>query len=211
MLRRWLSPEVHRAFLDSREHAHAFATASVSAIEPRLLDWSVLDAVLRAEPVADVLVVQRGELLAEPAPRGATAVRALFARGAGVVVRHAQRHHATLRAVADLFEQEFAALAHIQLFVTPAESHGFGWHYDQDDVVILQTQGRKDYYFRANTRSPSLAPGSVPDLTAIAGETSPVLGCTLHAGDALYLPRGMWHVARARADSLSISLGLEAR
>ncbi|MDB4986429.1 MAG: Cupin 4 [Myxococcaceae bacterium] len=208
MLSRWLGAVARVAFLSSRSTGQAFAAPSLAAVGPSLFDWPILDAVLRAEPAPDVLVVCRNELLELPQPRTADDVRKLFARGAGVVVRHAQARHAALLRLAGEFEQEFAARAHIQLFVTPGDSYGFGWHYDLDDVVILQTVGQKKYYFRANTQHPRLEPGSVPDFTTIARETSPVLGCVLQAGDALYLPRGMWHVARATEDSLSVSLGL---
>ena len=37
----------------------------------------------------------------------------------------------------------------VQVFATPAGTHGFGWHYDLEDVFIAQTAGMKDYYFRA--------------------------------------------------------------
>jgi 50S ribosomal protein L16 3-hydroxylase len=206
MLKRWLSAESHQDFLHSRREARAFASPSIAAIEPALFDWSVLDRVLAR--ASDVIVTRAGAMLELAAPRSAAAVRELFLAKAGVVIRHAQRHHDGLRALSDAYAREFDSEVHIQLFVTPGETHGFGWHYDPDDVVILQTAGRKNYYFRANTQVPAARLGAPPDFSLVRQETSPLLGCTLHRGDALYLPRGMWHMARAREDSLSISLGL---
>jgi ribosomal protein L16 Arg81 hydroxylase len=39
-------------------------------------------------------------------------------------------------------------------------------------------------------------------------ERTPVIACTLLPGDWLYVPRGYWHVAHAREDSLSLSIGV---
>jgi hypothetical protein len=206
MLKQWLDPQTHQHFVHSRREARAFASPSIGSVQPTLFDWTVLDRVLsRAN---DVLVTRRGALLQQDAPRSGEAVRALFDVQAGVVIRQAQQHDEGLSELASLFAREFDAKVHIQLFVTPSETHGFGWHYDPDDVIILQTGGRKNYYFRANTQVHDAQIAAPPDFTLIQRETSALLGCTLHAGDALYLPRGMWHMARAREDSLSISLGL---
>ncbi len=67
----------------------------------------------------------------------------------------------------------------------------------------------KDYWFRANTVSP-LAPPSGAAFATIERETSPTFATTLAPGDVLFLPRSVWHVARARETSWSISLGLSA-
>lgn len=94
----------------------------------------------------------------------------------------------------------------MQLFVTPPGGISFGWHYDAEDVVILQTGGSKDYNLRANTLDQYAR--SEPDFSKIREETSPLALCTLVEGDMLYLPRGHWHVARARTCALSISIGV---
>jgi len=208
MLESWLSQAQSAEFLQCRRARLPFAAPSLAALSASLFDWDGLDAALRQQPAPDLLVVRSNELLDLPAPRSAHEVRALFASGAGIVIRRAQARTATLQELARRFEQAFAAQVHIQLFVTPAQRQGFGWHYDCDDVIILQTLGVKTYYFRANTQSPELDPTAVPDFSLVKRETSPLLTCTLASGDALFLPRGMWHAARAVEDSLSISLGL---
>jgi 50S ribosomal protein L16 3-hydroxylase len=98
--------------------------------------------------------------------------------------------------------------AHVQLFVTPGRTHGFGWHYDDEDVFILQTVGVKDYYFRANTVAAEVA--AHPDAFArFDVETSPLCTARLLAGDFLYLPARWWHMATCERDALSISVGVE--
>jgi hypothetical protein len=204
VLAAWLSEAEHQAFCDSRQQRRAHAVPSVASVRSELFDWSAIERVLVACP--DVLVVRESELLARPAPRTAHALRDLMALGAGVVVRRAQLQDAAMRELAGIFQREFSRSVQIQLFVTPARTRGFGWHYDAEDVIILQTVGSKTYYFRENTCTSA----DDADFLAIRREVSPIAACTLAAGDALYLPRGMWHMAKALEDSLSISIGLSA-
>lgn len=168
----------------------------------------MLDRVLSSLPAPDALVVRESQLLEEAPPTSAEGVRALFQRRAGVVVRRAERHDRTLAQLARDLAAELEGEAHVQLFVTPAGTRGFGWHYDQEDVCILQTTGSKTYYLRANTVVDPRLDGAQPDFSRIRLERSPLLTCTLVARDLLYLPRRMWHAARAGDDSFSISVGV---
>ena len=208
MLSSWLPDTERDALRACRRARQPYAGAGIAREAIASFDWATLDRVLASDPAPDTLVIQKAELLEVPAPRSADAVRKLFPSGIGIVVRRAERHDRGLASLASAFEAEHGGTAHIQLFVTPGGAHGFGWHYDAEDVFILQTAGEKSYYFRANTQRPSLGKGEAPDFGKIKQETSPTQTCTLLAGDALYVPRGMWHVARARSDSLHISLGL---
>jgi ribosomal protein L16 Arg81 hydroxylase len=74
-----------------------------------------------------------------------------MARGIGVVIRRAERNHPDLAALAAAFVRNLPGEVHLQLFVTPAGTNNFGWHYDVEDVFIVQTAGAKDCYFRENT------------------------------------------------------------
>jgi ribosomal protein L16 Arg81 hydroxylase len=204
MLKRWMAEGAYRNFVAHRTGHMPFAQIGVVPEEAQVFDWATLDRVL-ADRAADVLVVRKSELLPEAPPRSADQVRSLFSRGAGIVVRRAERHDEGLAALAHSFAEELGGSAHVQLFVTPGKTHGFGWHYDEEDVCILQTQGTKTYYFRENTQE--VVPGQV-DFTRFQNETSPLMSCTLDARDMLYLPRHMWHAAKANEDSLSISLGI---
>ena len=170
-----------------------------------LFDWRVLDRVLRAS--ADVLVVSRGELLSRPPPRTLHELADYLVEGIGLCIRHAERHDAGLAGVAAAFAPLGAA--HVQLFVTPAGTHGFGWHYDDEDVFIAQTTGMKDYYFRANTVSD--CPANPTRFSRFHAESSPLCTATLVAGDFLYLPSRWWHMAICHQDALSISVGVTLR
>lgn len=174
-----------------------------------LLDWDVLGIVLAASDPADILVVSRGEMLPLPVPRTVATVREYMNAGIGLCVRHGERHHPGLAAIAQSFEDQVGE-AHVQLFVTPGGSHGFGWHYDDEDVFIVQTCGVKDYYFRPNTVAADRP--AHPDVFGVySAERSPLYTAHLVADDFLYLPARWWHMARCLSDSLSISVGVIPR
>jgi len=204
MLKRWLADSAYQSFVAHRARRMPYAQPSVVPQDALLFGWDTLDRVL-ADSAADVLVVRESQLLPEARPSTAEQVRTLFTRNAGIVVRRAERHDEGLARLADAFASDLCGSAHIQLFVTPGKTQGFGWHYDEEDVCILQTQGTKTYYFRENTQE--VVPGRF-DFERIRSETSPLMSCTLIARDILYLPRHMWHAAKADEDSLSVSIGV---
>lgn len=208
MLRAWLSKEQHQSLCASRAARAPFAQPAALPRGPSLFHWELLERVLSARPAPDALVVRESQLLDEAPPTSAEGVRALFRRGAGVVVRRAERHDRALARLAGGLAAELGGEAHVQLFVTPAGTRGFGWHYDQEDVCILQTEGIKTYYLRENTVVEPGSDSEQPDFARIRLERSPVMACTLAARDLLYLPRRMWHAARADHDSFSISIGV---
>jgi ribosomal protein L16 Arg81 hydroxylase len=135
-------------------------------------------------------------------------VRALLQQGLGVVVRKAERHDEALNEVARRFARDLPGRVHVQLYVTPASTHTFGWHFDQEDVFIVQTAGSKDYYFRANTVTAPGPAGREPDFGAVRRETSPLLSARLIPGDWLYIPSRWWHLVHSIDEALSISIGL---
>jgi 50S ribosomal protein L16 3-hydroxylase len=208
MLDEWLSPmsvpEFRRTHLRQRVHAAPGAAAGVLP----LLDWNTLGDVLAVARPAHVLVVAKGILLDRPPPRSSAEVRALFAQGIGCVVRQAGLYHPRLQAIGEAFAQALPGQIDLHIFATPGGTHGFGWHYDTEDVFIVQTAGSKDYYFRANTTRADLPPDAPPDLTRFAQEKSPLGTARLLPGDWLYLPSCFWHVALCDEDALSLSLGV---
>lgn len=179
------------------------AQAATTSEVGKLLDWAALDRVLRCRP--EVLVVARGQLLPGPPPTTLRALRARLTEGAGLCIRHAERHCAELARLASSFDA--IGTPQVQLFVTPGGTHGFGWHYDDEDVFIAQTAGVKDYYFRANTVA-AKERARPAMFSRFPREGSQLCTATLVAGDFLYLPARWWHMAVCREDSLSISIGV---
>ena len=209
LLERWLGAMSRDEFRHQVLHQTAIARPSTVHQPEALLDWQILDEVLASEIRPDVLVVAAGKLLPLPPPRSVAELRGYLRMGVGACVRHAERCHPTLRAIADAFVAELGE-AQVQLFVTPGGTHGFGWHYDDEDVFIAHTLGVKDYYFRANTvAADEPARGSV--FGRYRDETSALCAATLVAGDFLYVPARWWHMAVCQQTSLSISVGVTPR
>jgi 50S ribosomal protein L16 3-hydroxylase len=206
MLEGWLGGVSVESFVASTLGAWPTAAPGTAAEALGAVDWGTLDRVLASARKPDVLVVARGQLLPVPAPRSLSEARALLLAGIGFVVRFAERHDAAIAALTAALERDLPGTAHAQLFITPGGSHGFGWHYDWEDVFVAQTDGVKDYYFRANTVDRT-APGDRPDFRRFRAETSPLATARLVPGDFLYIPAMWWHMARCVETSLSISIG----
>jgi 50S ribosomal protein L16 3-hydroxylase len=170
-------------------------------------DWSGLDALLSAQP-PDVLVVAHGRDLPLRPPRSLLELRQLFARGIGVAVRKPESHSQPLAALSEAFARDIPGEQRVIVFATPGGHSGFGWHYDAEDVFIVQTEGDKEYFFRRNTVTERVGRDEPLDFSRYHAERSPHMSCRLLPGDLLYLPRGYWHVARAHADAVSISIGV---
>jgi hypothetical protein len=169
--------------------------------------WATLERLLPRRGL-DLLVVRDGHEVPAAPPRDLDALRRLLGAGVGVVVRRAERHDAGLAGLAARLARDLPGPVQVQLFATAAGTSGFGWHYDAEEVFIVQTHGEKDYFFRRNTIDPTPAPDGQPDFGRIRDETTPTMTCALWPGDWLYVPLGWWHAARARRESLSISLGV---
>jgi len=216
-LQRWLGDDLPvERFAREVMGRQPFARPAAAADAMPCLQWETLGRLLPREDL-DVLVVRGGREHDDvPRPRDLEGLRALLDRGLGLVVRRAERRDPGLATLGSALGRELGGRAvHVQLFVTAGETNGFGWHYDAEEVFIVQTEGTKDYYFRENTVSPPGGAGAggragdaQPTFERVREERSPVMTATLVAGDWLHLPRGWWHVAKARSDSLSISLGV---
>jgi ribosomal protein L16 Arg81 hydroxylase len=174
-----------------------------------LLSWPVVGGIL-AQPGVDALLARDGEAWRGELPDYA-GVRELYAGGYSLVVRHAERHEERLAALAARFERDFGGPANLHLVMTPAQRTGFGWHYDSEEVFIVQAHGTKEYFLRANTVNPWPLAETMPRDLGFEGEVTVVRHCTLGPGDWLYVPAGWWHVAHAGAlESHSISIGVSA-
>lgn len=206
MLSDWLGDIGLDAFRAAHLQRAPLACPGTTHGARELLDWNGLARVLKSKP--DVLVVARGQLLPFPAPTDLDELRAYFRMGIGLAMRHTEKADPVMATVAQAFERDVGT-SQVQVFVTPRETHGFGWHYDDEDVFIAQTHGVKDYYFRANTVTPARAAPS--EFSRYPEETSTLCTATLVAGDFLYIPARWWHMAICREESLSISVGVYPR
>ena len=170
--------------------------------------WETIDQVL-PQRGADVLFARAGEPYVGSRPQSLAEAKELHASGYTLLVRHAERHDRRLAELASSFYDDFHAPVDIHMYFTPASQSGFGWHYDGEDVFILQTAGAKQYSLRKNTVNPWPTTETLPADMGFDREIMPVMKCTLEPGDWLYIPAGYWHVASAEVDSISLAVGLQ--
>jgi 50S ribosomal protein L16 3-hydroxylase len=172
--------------------------------------WRRFTAIL-AKDSADVLACRRNEQWTGPQPRSSDDAHRLVVDGFTLLVRHAERHDEGLAAVAAAFERDFAAAVNIHLYCTPGGQFGFGWHYDAEEVFIIQTTGRKEYSLRKNTVNPWPVEETLPADMQYEREIMPLMKCELAAGDWLYIPSGYWHRGQSRETAISLAIGVQPR
>lgn len=194
-------------FIDEYYLKLPFSRAGQAGGFAHLGSWEIVEQLL-AEPAADVLVARQGELDRGVSSPSFGEARALYEAGCTVLVRHAERHEPRLAALAEGFRQDFQAPVDIHVYCTPPGQYGFGWHYDAEEVFILQAEGRKEYSLRKNTVNPWPLVETLPADMAYEREIMPLVRCALEAGDWLYIPAGYWHRAEARTPAISLAVGL---
>jgi hypothetical protein len=204
----WFDSIGAAAFLETNVQKAPYAGAGAAADTVPLFQWDTLARVLASDRALDLVTVQSGRLVPAPVPRSLADVRGLMRRGISVVVRASEQHDAGLAELAAAFGRTLPGEAHVQLYVTPGTTHSYGWHYDFEDVFIVQTAGVKDYYFRANTVARETLLGERLDFSRFRAETSQIYSARLLAGDWLYIPSTWWHLVTCAEDALSISVGV---
>ncbi len=187
-----------------------YSTAGRAASLCELGSWQSLAAILERKS-ADVLVCRRNEQYADAPPHSEQEALALVKQGYTLLVRHAERHDERLAQLAAEFQAAFAAPVNIHMYCTPGGQYGFGWHYDAEEVFIVQTTGRKEYRLRKNTVNPWPIEETLPTDMRYEREIMPLVKCELAAGDWLYIPSGYWHMAESRETALSLAIGIQPR
>ena len=207
MLSTWLPPDLTtESFLRKHFQRAPLATPKLARTAIGLLHWGTIQALVEAR--ADMMLVRNSHLVRTSVPKTFEEVQAMFRDGYSVVLRRCEAYDDGLRFIARTFEQELEGDVSIQVYATPGSFHSFGWHYDVEDVFIAQTAGTKEYFLRENTVNPKPHIAAMPRDMHYEREQTPTVGATLIPGDWLYVPRGWWHVAKAREDALSISVGV---
>ncbi|SCF26175.1 Cupin superfamily protein [Micromonospora purpureochromogenes] len=138
----------------------------------------------------------------------------LYASGATLVL---QGLHRTWPALVDFARDLGTALSQplqVNAYLTPAGSQGFATHYDTHDVFVLQVDGRKHWRIHPPVLPDPLEQqpwGGRADEVAATADGPAALDVVLAPGDALYLPRGWLHSARAQeSSSLHLTVGIRA-
>ncbi|MEX0936895.1 MAG: cupin domain-containing protein [Pirellulales bacterium] len=200
-----LTPE---QFVRDYWHRFPFSMRGTAAELQPLGTWDTLGEIL-AQRQVDLMVVRSGERYAGSDPADLGEAKSLHEQGYTILVRHAERYYRPLHALAQSFQRTFASPVNVHMYITPAGAHGFSWHYDAEDVFIVQTSGAKEYQLRKNTVHPWPVVESIPQDMRFDREIMPLMRVELRAGDWLYVPCGYWHKAEAAAaDEAAISLAI---
>ena len=203
----WLGELSREDFLDQYLHKLPYSGHAQPCGGQALCDVDTLGRILE-QPDADVMVCRRGELYAGDRPTNRAQAEALADQGYTILVRHAERHDEQIAALAESFRRDFLGEVTVHVYSTPGEQFGFGWHYDAEEVFILQTTGKKEYQLRKNTVHPWPLVETIPADMQYQRELMPLMRCLLHAGDWLYIPTGYWHQATALEPSISLAVGV---
>lgn len=139
-------------------------------------------------------------------------VLAQFAGGASIVLQGLHRLWPPLIDFVRAMVDDVGHPVQANAYITPPNGQGFDPHYDVHDVFVLQVSGTKHWTIHAPVHRDPLASQPWTDYrTPIAEQVlgDPVLDTVLAPGDALYLPRGWLHSARALDDvSIHLTIGV---
>lgn len=95
-------------------------------------------------------------------------------------------------------------------YISCPAKQGFDNHFDEHDVFVVQTEGRKAWKVFQPTHTYPLhaqqlaSKGAPPDV-------DPYIECVLSPGDVLFIPRGHWHYAIAETPSVHLTIGPASR
>jgi hypothetical protein len=199
-----------------------------------LFSWSRLNAVLRADELDWVhphaeggglrhrLALFRGGRAVDPAslfrrqlsprqqPTYAVDPDRLadeLRRGGTFVIRDLDREDPEVLAVAEALEAVFRAPVMGGVFASWGDETGFDLHWDGMDNVAIQVAGRRHWTLWA----PS-SPVPVAGMPLPPPEGPGDLSVTLHAGDALFFPRGWWHRPEGEGEpAMHLTFGIYRR
>ena len=208
VLQELLGPMPVREFFDRHFTRAPFAMPDQATLYVQ--DFHEADfAAMVEDPRAILRIVRDGRLVRDRARLSWTEAQAYYRAGHTLLVRHAERASAKVQALAEAFARVFHAPVDVQVYLTPDQRQAFGWHYDLEEVFIIQVRGCKEYTVRQNTLNPWPVWDTLPAEMPYDRETSRVrLTCRLEAGDWLYIPSGWWHLAQTQTASIHLSVGV---
>src|SRR5262249_32302893 len=129
-----------------------------------------------------------------------------YASGKTVILHNAQQRLHELAALCRSLENSLRCPVIANLYFTPRHSQGFGAHFDNQDVLVMQLEGKK--HWRVSSSGPRLPLSDYPLVEYPKGSVDmPFREFTLEAGDLLYVPRGHFHEA-ASSDVSSLHLSV---
>lgn len=127
--------------------------------------------------------------------------------GASLVLDALEKIHPAVGAAAEGLERFLGTSVQANAYASWTDREGFGLHWDDHDVVVVQVHGSKRWRLYGSTReAPTFRDVESPETP----EGDPVADIVLAPGDVLYLPRGWWHAVTADqgTESLHLTFGM---
>ncbi|MDH6125871.1 cupin domain-containing protein [Kitasatospora sp. GP82] len=220
-----IEPLDSESFLRERLGRKPFVVRGSAGRFGDLLGWEDLNAILGSTRVdlgrmhlaggaGTRSLLSCAEPVPQLAPRGTPLrlapdrLQAALAEGATLVVDGIEELHAPLRRLVAAVEKSLRCLVQANLYANLGGARqGFGTHWDDHDVLILQIEGAKHWEIHRPTMDFPVGVISEPPLPEPG--TAHWSG-ELADGDVLYLPRGWWHRVSA-TDEVSAHLTVSAR
>jgi ribosomal protein L16 Arg81 hydroxylase len=126
--------------------------------------------------------------------------------GATLIVNHVDELFPEIRKLVESCEDTFQVYVAANLYAAWRTDHGFDTHWDPHDTLIVQVVGRKQWKV---WRPTMLHPLDAIRSSVPAPSEDPFWQGELEQGDALYMPRGWWHVAQPTDEpSLHVTIGV---
>ncbi|MBT2401709.1 cupin domain-containing protein [Streptomyces sp. ISL-100] len=138
-----------------------------------------------------------------------TALHQQLADGATLVLDAVDELHDGAGQLAAELERWLRTAVQINLYASWTSTEGFGVHWDDHDVIVVQVDGAKRWRLYGPTRT---APMHCDVYVPEEPPAEPMADLVLTAGDVLYLPRGWWHAVAASEGqpSLHLTCGLQS-
>lgn len=210
-LRDLLAPYPVETFLDENLGKKAFYQPGPADKFEGLFSWQDLNHLLNtARPPNSIKLVYQKQSL----PRAYLGNLAHWLNeGATLVIDWLQLADEFVFRFCHELARDVNAPVNINTYVSCPSKQGFDLHFDQHDVFIVQTEGKKQW----NVFEPTLVKTPIqiqefnfddcerPDLNKV----QPYCRCVLDVGDILYIPRGHWHYAVAETPSIHLTVGID--
>ena len=136
-----------------------------------------------------------------------------FQAGYSIILNSAEANWESVRHLAHIIQAAFASKIQCNIYCTPPRAQAFPTHMDAHDVLVVQTQGSKEWRIYEDTYPLPIQPSAfgeclIPQLTWPKFGT-PKASFLLKPGDILYLPRGVPHNAIATDEpSVHLTFGI---
>jgi Cupin superfamily protein len=126
-----------------------------------------------------------------------------LANGASLVIDAIDELHPGVHQLASELERLFRTSVQVNAYGSWTAKEGFGTHWDDHDVVIVQLEGAKRWRLFGQTR---IAPMHRDVVEPPPPPDQPVAEFLMTPGDVLYLPRGWWHSVSASEGERTLHL-----